>query len=202
MKQQPAIAVMELNSIPRGIFTGDAMVKNSPVSILRSGTVHNGKYLILVGGSVASVEEAYRTGLTAGEGFVTDSLFLPDPHMSVVNALSGKRETCSGQSIATIETLTVPAAVKAADAGIKGAEVRILEIRMADDLGGKGLIIFTGKLEEVETAVKISVDVLSEKETLLDTSIIPRPEEETGGQLNRSSSFRESDPRSLEGGEV
>ena len=202
MKQQPAFAVIELKSIARGIFTGDTMIKNAPVSMLRSGTVHNGKYLILVGGSVAAVEESYRKGLTVGEGWVTDSLFLPDPHISVADALAGKRETSSGESIATIETSTVPSAVKAADAGVKGADVRIQEIRMADDLGGKGIVIFTGKLEEVETAVKISTDALAEKETLLDSSIIPRPEAETAVQLSRSSSFRESVPLPLEGGEV
>jgi len=202
MKHQPAIAVIELNSIARGIFAGDAMIKNAPVSIIHSGTVHNGKYLILVGGSVAAVEESYRNGITAGGGSVTDSLFLPDPHMSVINALSGKRGNCSGESIATVETTAVPSAVKAADSGVKGADVGIQEIRMADDLGGKGLVIFTGKLEEVETAVKISAEVLSEKDTLVETSIIPRPEQEISGSLNRSSIFSDSETQPVEGGET
>lgn len=70
---------------------------------------------------------------------------------------------------------------------------------MADDLGGKGLVIFTGKLEEIETAVKISREVLSEKNTLFETSIIPRPVNEISGQLNTSSIFNSSDTISIEG---
>ena len=39
-----------------------------------------------------------------------------------------------------METTTVAAAIHAADAGVKGAEVRLIEIRMADGLGGKGVV--------------------------------------------------------------
>lgn len=91
-RKHSAIAVIELNSVARGIFTGDAMLKNSPVSMARSGSVHDGKYLILIGGSVASVEEAYRNGITAGMDSISDSLFLPDIHISVFNAVFGKRK--------------------------------------------------------------------------------------------------------------
>ncbi len=201
-KKHSSIAVIELKSIARGIFTGDAMLKHSPVSMVRSGSVHNGKYLILIGGSVASVEEGYRNGLTAGRDSISDSLFLPDVHISVFNAIFGKREKCSDGSIATIETLSVPSVIKAADAAIKGSDVEIVEIRMADDLGGKGLVIFTGKLEEIETAVKISRNVLAEKNTLFETSIVPRPVSEISGQLNTSSIFSSSDTISIVGEEV
>ncbi|MEN8223301.1 MAG: BMC domain-containing protein [Acidobacteriota bacterium] len=197
-----SIAVFELKSVARGIFTGDAMLKHSPVAMVRSGSVHNGKYLILIGGSVASVEEAYRNGKTAGGDSISDSIFLPDVHISVYDAVFGKREKCASESIATIETLSVPSVIKAADSAIKGADISIVEIRMADDLGGKGLVIFTGKLEEIETAVKISRDVLSEKNTIFETSIIPRPVKEISGQLSSSSTFNSSDTISIDGGEI
>ena len=196
-----SIAVLELKSVARGIFTSDAMLKHSPVSMVKAGSVHNGKYLILIGGSVASVEEAYRNGITAGGELISDSLFLPDVHSSVFKALFGNREKCSGESIATIETLSVPSVIKAADSGIKGTDVSIVEIRMADDLGGKGLVIFTGKLEEIEAAVKISSNVLAEKNTIFETSIIPRPVKEISGQISLSSIFNSSDTISIEGGE-
>ena len=41
------------------------MVKRSPVELLHAGTVQPGKYLILVGGGTAEVEESYREGLQA-----------------------------------------------------------------------------------------------------------------------------------------
>ena len=47
------------------------------------------------------------------------------------------------------------ATIKAADAGLKGAAVRILELRLADDLGGKGYLLFDGPISEVQAAVEI-----------------------------------------------
>ena len=78
MKQQTALALIELDSIPVGILTADAMLKEAPVSVLKSGTVHNGKYLILLGGSVASVETAFSKGMSKGENHLLDAVFLPD----------------------------------------------------------------------------------------------------------------------------
>jgi hypothetical protein len=63
---QPAIALLEFDSIAVGVRAGDAMVKRAPVEVTYAGTVHPGKYLVLVGGDVASVEEAYAAGLDAG----------------------------------------------------------------------------------------------------------------------------------------
>jgi len=201
MKKNPSIAVIELDSIAKGILTGDTMLKNSPVAMVRSGSVHNGKYLILIGGSVASVDEAFRNGLLTGGESITDSIMLPDVHGSVYDALFGKKIKCTGESIATIETRSVPSVIQAADSGIKGAEVNIVEIRMADDLGGKGIVIFAGKLEEIETAAKISRNILSEKNSLAEITIIPRPVGETSEQINTSTIFRDSPPVTITDGE-
>ncbi len=59
---QPAIALLELDSIAIGIETGDAMAKRSPIDVIYAGTVHPGKYLVLVGGAVADVEAAVELG--------------------------------------------------------------------------------------------------------------------------------------------
>ena len=44
--------------------------------------------------------------------------------------------------------------VVAADAGLKGARVRLLELRLADGLGGKGYLLFDGSVSDVEAAVE------------------------------------------------
>ena len=63
---QPALALVELASIAVGIETGDAMVKRAPVEVVRAGTIHPGRYLVLVTGAVGDVEEALRAGLEVG----------------------------------------------------------------------------------------------------------------------------------------
>ena len=153
----PALALLEFNSIAAGIEAGDAMIKRAPVEQLRSGTVQPGHYLVLVTGDVASVEEAVAAGQETGQAGVRDSLFLPNVHPDVVTALTSpaRPQPAPGDALGVIETHTVAAAILAADAGLKGAEVGLLQLRLADGLGGKGLALFKGLVADVEAAVEI-----------------------------------------------
>src|SRR5204862_5282683 len=110
-------------SIAIGIEAGDAMVKRAPVEMLRAGTVHPGRYLLLVTGGVADVEESFRAGLEVGQTALLDSVLLPNVHPSVVSALRGERRAGIGDALGIVETATVAAAIEAADAGMKGAAV-------------------------------------------------------------------------------
>jgi microcompartment protein CcmL/EutN len=152
---QPAVAVLELDSIAVGIEAGDAMAKRAPIDVIYAGTVHPGKYLVLVGGQVADVEEALAAGTAVAGGATLDVVLLPDVHPDVVAAMRGERRTGGGEALGVIETPTVASLVDAADAGVKGAAVRLLEMRLADGLGGKAYLLFGGTVADVEAAVEI-----------------------------------------------
>ena len=152
----PAIALLEFSSIAVGIEAGDAMVKRSPVAKIQAGTVQPGNYLILVAGDVASVEEAFAAGKECGLDALADCLFLPNVHPTVVAALSGKHKQAQEDALGIVETTSVATAIKVADAGVKGAEVSLLQLRLADGLGGKGVVYFHGLVADVETAVSLS----------------------------------------------
>ena len=152
---EPALGLLELDSIAAGIEVGDAMAKRAPVDVIRAGTVHPGKYLILVGGAVADIEEALEAGREVGAASVLDGVFLPNVHPELVAAIRGERRAAAGEALGVIETATVAAIIEAADAGLKGARVRLLELRLADDLGGKGYLLFDGPVADVQAAVEI-----------------------------------------------
>ena len=152
---EPALGLLELDSIAAGIEVGDAMAKRAPVDVIRAGTVHPGKYLILVGGAVADIEEALEAGREVGAASVLDVVFLPNVHPELVAAIRGERRAAAGEALGVIETATVAAIIEAADAGLKGARVRLLELRLADDLGGKGYLLFDGPVADVQAAVEI-----------------------------------------------
>lgn len=152
---EPALALLELDSIAAGIAAGDAMAKRAPIDVLRAGTVHPGKYLVLVGGSVADVSEALEAGREVGASAVLDAVFLPNVHPELVAAIGGECRESAGEALGVIETATVAAIIEAADAGLKGARVRLVELRLADELGGKGYLLFDGSVSEVEAAVEI-----------------------------------------------
>lgn len=155
---EPAVGLLEISSIARGIEAGDAMIKRAPVDVIRTGTVHPGKYLVLVGGLTADVEEAMQAGREVAGSLLVGDVFLPDVHADVVAALGGVRSDDAGEALGVIETLTVAATIEAADAGVKGARVVIRDLRLADDLGGKGYVLFGGEVAEVEAAVEHGVE--------------------------------------------
>lgn len=170
---EPALLMLEFTSIAQGMLSADAMVKRSPVDLIHAGTVHPGHYLVLVGGAVAEVGEALQAGREIGAQDLIDTVWLPNVHPDVLTALRpAHRVTISEQStilddaLGIIETLTAPAAVSAADIAIKGATIRLLSIRFSDGLHGKGLVLITGKVSDVEAALELIKNALTAK-TLL-----------------------------------
>jgi microcompartment protein CcmL/EutN len=149
----PAIALFEFGSISAGIVAGDAMVKVAPLDAIFAGTVHPGNYLVLVAGDTASVDEAVRIGAVADD--LSDMVLLPDIHPDVIDAVIGNAPNAGmgDEALGIVETTTVAAAIDAADAGVKAAEVDLAAIRLADGLGGKGYVLFSGVVAEVEAAL-------------------------------------------------
>lgn len=186
---QPALAIMELSSIAVGITVGDAMVKRAPVDVLYAGTIHPGHYLVLVAGAVADVEEAVdAAGPLAGQT-LTDQILLPDVHDHVVSAVRGRRNQGRGEALGVIETTTTASVVEAADAGVKGAAVVIREIRLGDDLGGKGYVLFGGPVSEVEAAVEIGAGRIGDGH-LVASRVIAQLHDEMDANLIASAEFR------------
>jgi microcompartment protein CcmL/EutN len=155
MDGYPALALLEFSSVAAGIVAGDAMVKRAPLAGLWTGTVQPGHYLVLVSGDTASVEESIDAGLRASGAALLDQVFLPNVHPNVVAAVRGVTVQGAIEALGIVETTSVASTIEAADAGIKGAEVAIVELRMADGLGGKGYVLFGGAVHDAEAAVEI-----------------------------------------------
>jgi microcompartment protein CcmL/EutN len=186
----PALLLLEFDSIAVGIEAGDAMAKRSSLGTLRAGTVQPGRYLVLAGGEVADVEEARVAGLMVGEGRLVDEVFLPDVHPEVVTALVGARRTERRDALGIIETRTVAATIGAADAGVKGADVVLIEIRLADGLDGKAYVLFSGSVSDVEAAVDLGVASLSRRKGLVARVVIPQIHGEMLDNLHAHPQFR------------
>jgi microcompartment protein CcmL/EutN len=178
--------LLEFDSISAGIVAGDAMVKMSPLGSIYAGTVHPGRYLVLVSGDTASVEIALTTGSeTAGDSLI-DSVFLPDIHPEVTSAIVGgtKGAALAGdEALGIVETSSVAAVIDAADGGVKAAHVAVAAVRMADGLGGKGYVFFSGPVSDVETAVDAGVQRTEPHGTLIRADVIAQLHEEMAQNL-------------------
>ncbi|MDH3538611.1 MAG: BMC domain-containing protein [Acidimicrobiia bacterium] len=186
----PALAIVEFDSIAIGIEAGDAMVKRAPLGIILSGTVQPGKYLVLIAGDVASVEESVAAGRAVGNEAIVDTVFLPDIHPEVVSALRGERSFGDGEALGVIETRTVAGVIEAADAAVKGATVTAAQIELADGLGGKGYVLLGGVLSEVEAGVAAGVAAITSRQ-LIASVVIPRLHDEMRDDVIASPFFSE-----------
>lgn len=171
---EPALALIDFSSIAVGIEAADAMVKRAQIDVIKAGTVQPGRYLVLIGGPVGEVEESLTAGREVGANAILDYVFLPQVHPEVVDAIGGGRVPEIKDALGVIETTTVAAVIRAADAGIKGAAVRLVEVRLADGLGGKGIVLYSGLVHDVEIAVDIGQSVLERPELLVRKVVIPK----------------------------
>jgi microcompartment protein CcmL/EutN len=158
--------------------------------VIKAGTVQPGKYLVLVGGEVADVEESLAAGREIGGPAAVDFVYLPQVHPEVVASIGGGRVPQVTDALGVIETTTVAAAIHAADAGVKGAEVRLVEVRLADGLGGKGIVLFSGLVADVEAAVEIGVGVLERADLLVRQVVIPQLHPEMWDNVADATRFR------------
>jgi len=189
MKTYPAIALIEYSSIATGILASDAMLKKAPITVIKSGTVHNGKYLVLIGGSVASVEESHAKGLAIDPDNIIDSTILPNVHQQLHDSILGSRLKCTKESLGIIEASSVSTMIKASDAGVKGADVNIIEIRLADDIGGKSFTIYNGSIEEIQAAVEIAKNAITSSEHWVNETIIPNLHADMKFQIDQTTKF-------------
>jgi microcompartment protein CcmL/EutN len=202
MKKAPALAVIEFRDIPSGMDATDAMLKKAPIAFVKSGTISRGRFLTLIGGSTAAVEESLAEGLYRGGETVLDHLLLADVHPRVYDAILGGRRAGGSGALAVIETDTVASNVRAAEMALKGTSVELVELRLADSgLSGKGVSIYQGELPDIQAAVGIVLGYLHDAGGEVRHTIISSPHEALARQIGGSTSFGSAALLELDGEE-
>ncbi len=188
-RRHGALALLEFETIAAGVRASDLMVKRAPIALLRCGTIHPGRFLVLVGGSVASTEEAFVVGVQLGEieRTLKGSVFLGDVHPTLHDAVLGARQDLAGEALAVVETRSSPALLAAVDAAVKSTPVVLSEVRLADDLGGHALALMSGDLTDAETALGICTDRAGDQ--LLARTLLPRLDINLRRLLDQGTSF-------------
>lgn len=181
---EPALGVIELQSIARGVITADAMAKRAPIRILQSHPISPGKHLIVVAGDVAEVDEAMGAGLAIADASLVDRLFLPQAHGTLAPLVAGNPPPAPTplDSVAIFETFSVCATVLGADAAAKAADVTLLEMRLGQGLGGKAYFTMSGPLDAVEAAAAAARAII-EPGLLCGLELIPAPHEDLRRRL-------------------
>lgn len=176
------MALLELDSIARGLLAADALLKQAPVDIALAEPTTPGKYLLLFSGGVAEVEESFKAGLEVAGSTLLDKLFLPQAATALVRGLSGTFQEDRQESVGVVETQTVASTLLAADTALKQAEVSLTRLHLARGIGGKGYFALTGELHMVEAALEAAALAI-EPQFLVTTELIRRPHRELWGPV-------------------
>ena len=182
----PALGLLELSLIARGVVVADAILKRVEVELVSSRPVPGGKHLVIVAGGVHEIGEAMTAGLDAAGDALVDRLMLAYLHESIWPLLGPPvhpREWTEGPvgAAAIIETSTVCAAVHAADAAVKVAPIALRDMRLAAGISGKAFFTMTGDLSDIEAAASCARDTAGSR--ILDVQVIPQPAAELVGHL-------------------
>ncbi len=173
--KEPALGMIEFKSVARGILAADAMIKKAPIKIIGTHPICPGKYMVLICGEVADVEESMAEGVRVAGDLLVNDLFLPNVHSSIIPAISGNNDVHEYGAVGIVEAFSVASCVVAADIAAKEAPVVILEIRLANGLGGKGYFLFSGKLHDVEASMSVAKKHISSEGMLAAAEIIAAP---------------------------
>jgi bacterial microcompartment shell protein len=189
VSEPEALSLIEFASIAAGTRAVDALIKKAPVKVERMGTLQPGKLAVLFSGNVASVEQSHTEAVRVGGPAVADQMLLAHVHADVYRAALGRVGTWTGDTLGIIECSSMAAVVVAADAAVKGAEVRVVRIRLGDELGGKGVAHFVGEQHDVEAALEIGTARVRGPERIVMASMTPRMDEELRALLSNSTRF-------------
>ena len=127
------------------------MIKAADIALIAARPSCPGKYQILITGEVSSVEAALDAGQAASSSNVIDRL---------------------------IEFFSVTAAILAADAAAKAADVDLLEIRLGTGIGGKSFVTMTGDVSAVTASVDAGIKSAEGTGMVLDSVVIAHPDPE------------------------
>ena len=180
---EPALALIETNSIAAGILAGDTMVKKAVVQLLEARSVCPGKYIVVIAGEVGPVRESWQVGMDAAADTLVDHLLLPNAHPSLFPALMSAAAPRCDEALGIIETVTAAICIVAADAAAKAADVQLLEIRLANGLGGKSFVLMEGTVADVESSMAAGVHVVKQEGLLIRQVIIPQLHEQMRAKI-------------------
>jgi microcompartment protein CcmL/EutN len=169
-----AIAAIETSSIAQGTVVGDAMVKTAEVTLVQACPISPGKFWVLIGGDVAPVRASFQRGLEVAADTLMDSLFIPQLHAMVLPALGGTVGPVDHDALGVIETLTAASVIVAADHAAKAADVTLRDLRLANGLGGKGVLFLSGDVSNVQAAVDAGRAEALKKGLLARSVVVPR----------------------------
>lgn len=170
-----AIGLIESNSIAKGIEFADVMAKTADITILVTKSICPGKYIVLIGGDVSSVNQSVNAALDVAPSVIVDHFVIANIHPSILPAISGGTVVDNVEAVGVLETYSVAATIEATDLAVKAASVIPIRMHLAFGIGGKSYVVLTGDVASVTASMKVGSESAAGRGFLVNQVVIPRP---------------------------
>ena len=159
--QGPALAMLEIGDLPAGFAALDALAKEAPVVVDRrrhdpaAATTSSPSR---ARSSRSSCRSRARPRAPAARSSTPCCSPTPSrascPRSATARAAASRQPP--GDALGVLQTATSPTLLRAVDAALKGAQVELVELRVAEGLGGRGLATLWGSQHDVEAALELA----------------------------------------------
>ncbi len=171
-----SLAVVEYKSVAVGIMAADAMVKAAPVDLVKAQSTCPGKFVVLVAGKLSAVKAAFEAAKAPGlANALVDTYFLGNPHELLLQGLSEVKKKGEHSALAVLEGHSVASVIGAVDEMLKAAPLSLIEIRVANGLGGKSFALLGGEVAALELSMAKAKSLLP-PELFVEGVVIANPD--------------------------
>lgn len=173
-----SIGIVEISNVVKGYVACDGVLKTASVEMVMAQPVCPGKFVMIFGGTVASVAAACDYVQDTYKDYIIDIQKFGNIEKRVFDGLNGSAVCSYTGAMGMIETFSVAACILAADAALKAANVDLCDIRIARGMGGKSYVSVTGTVGAVTAAVEAGAMRAQADGLLVDKDVIASPHED------------------------
>jgi microcompartment protein CcmL/EutN len=169
--------MLECDTTATGLAAADMVLKTADCPLFKGTTVCPGKYLLVFGGQIAAVREAYSQVEKTFAGHLYDGFVLGNAAPGLLQALANGSvpEKSPGHALGILETFSASAAVYGADAALKAANIQVMEIRLAQGMAGKGMVYLCGPVAAVQAALAAASEVVKQNGGICTSGCLAAP---------------------------
>lgn len=172
-----AIGVIEFKSIGKGIEATDAMTKRADVKILDNRMICIGKYFVMITGEIAALKDAIEEGERIADNNLIASKVIASVADGVLEKINAKFDSSDVKALGIFETKDLASGVYGANYIKKSSNVELLKISLTLGLGGKAIVLFTGDVSAVNSALDVAREKVND-EKVVSAINIPSPSAE------------------------
>ena len=184
--------MLDVGDIPPALLALDALAKEAFVEVIGRGTIQPGRFAILFAGEVEAVQRSFAKAEPLCRASLCDSVLLPYAEERIVPAVrdAAQRWPAPGDTLGVIQLGFPPTLLRVVDVALKGALVELIQLRLGDGLGGRGIALLWGETPDVEAALELAEAAAFEGcSDSLSTSIIRNADAEVIAAFDQGTTF-------------